>query len=93
MPYAPLYLLMLNLFALALIRVDKSRAVHREWRIPESRFLWLAILGGSIGIYAGCRLFRHKINHPKFMVGVPIILAVQLIAAGMLFFFFHDKGL
>ena len=91
MPYAPLYLLMLNLVALALIRVDKSRAVHREWRIPESRFLWMAILGGSIGIYAGCRLFRHKINHPKFMVGVPIILAIQLIAVGLLFFFFQDR--
>ena len=91
MTNAALYLLLLNLLALALIRIDKKRAVHREWRIPESRFMWLAILGGGIGIYAGCRLFHHKINHPKFMVCVPIILAVQLIAAGILYFFFHDR--
>jgi uncharacterized membrane protein YsdA (DUF1294 family) len=91
MQYAAIYLLLLNLMALIMIRSDKHRAIHRKWRIPERRFMFLAIIGGGIGIYAGCRLFRHKINHPRFMIGVPVILAAQVIAAGCILFFFHVR--
>lgn len=91
MPYAGIYLLLLNLFALAATRDDKNRAIHRKWRIPESRLLWLAAFGGSIGVYAGCRVFRHKIKHPKFMIGVPIIMALQVLVIGCLLFFFRDR--
>jgi uncharacterized membrane protein YsdA (DUF1294 family) len=91
MPYAALYLLLVNILSLMMIRTDKIRAIRRKWRIPERRFIFLAVIGGSIGIYAGCRLFRHKINHPRFMVGVPIILAVQLLAAGCILFLYHGR--
>jgi uncharacterized membrane protein YsdA (DUF1294 family) len=91
MPYAALYLFLVNVLSLMMIKADKNRAIRRKWRIPERRFMFLAVIGGSIGIYVGCRLFRHKINHPRFMVGVPIILAVQLLAAGCILFFFCGR--
>ena len=39
----------------------------------------VAILGGSLGVYAGMEVFRHKTKHAKFTVGVPLILAIQII--------------
>ncbi len=36
-------------------------------------------LGGSPAFLLGMALFRHKIRKPKFFVGVPLILAVQLV--------------
>ncbi len=86
MPYAGLYLLLLNLFSLTMTRADKIRAIRRKWRIPESWFIWLAAFGGGVGIYAGCRIFRHKIKHPKFMIGVPVMVVLQVIALGCLYF-------
>ncbi len=39
----------------------------------------LAALGGSAGALAGMYLFRHKTRKPGFVIGVPVILAVQLL--------------
>ena len=60
------------------MRIDKQRATKKMWRIPENTFMWLAVLGGSIGILLGMRAFRHKTLHQKFRIGVPLILIVQI---------------
>lgn len=60
---------------------DKRRAKRNAWRIPEVRLMLTAALGGSIGVLAGMYLFRHKTKHPKFTLGVPLILAVQVVIA------------
>lgn len=39
----------------------------------------VAILGGSIGAILGMKLFRHKTRHPKFYIGLPVILALQIL--------------
>ena len=41
------YLVIINLITLFQFDADKSRSVTGGWRIPESRLLWLAFLGGS----------------------------------------------
>lgn len=38
-----------------------------------------ALLGGAPGVLAGMYFFHHKTRKPKFSVGVPVILAVQII--------------
>ena len=81
MHYGWIWLLLINILALLLTWVDKRRAVKRGWRIPESRLILTAVLGGSVGLYLGCRLFRHKTKHAKFMVGVPLILLFQVLIA------------
>lgn len=40
-----------------------------------------AALGGSVGALAGMYTFRHKTKHPKFTIGVPAILAVEIALA------------
>lgn len=58
---------------------DKHKARKNQWRIRESTLLIWAAVGGSIGILAGMYLFRHKTLHPKFTIGVPLILAAQVV--------------
>ena len=64
--------------------MDKRAARKSAWRIPEARLMGIALSGGCFGIYAGMMLFRHKTRHPKFRIGVPLIIALYI----MLFVFF-----
>ncbi len=60
---------------------DKHRARKNLWRIPEAVLLWTAVLGGSLGALIGMYTVRHKTRHLKFTLGVPVILALQLVIA------------
>jgi uncharacterized membrane protein YsdA (DUF1294 family) len=73
------YLLIINALAFLLMLTDKRRARKNAWRIPEATLLGVAALGGSLGAVMGMRLFRHKTLHPKFSIGLPLMLAVHII--------------
>ena len=75
-----LYLILMNAAAFFLMLADKRKAMKNQWRIPESTLIGSAILGGSIGALMGMYTFRHKTKHPKFTVGIPLILALQTVA-------------
>ncbi len=81
-----IYLAAVNLFGLIIMGVDKSRAKRRKWRIPEATLFLVAIIGGSIGSILGMYLFRHKTKHWYFVVGMPVILVLQIIAGLIIFF-------
>ncbi len=76
-----MYLLLINAAAFGLMLADKQKARRGQWRIPERTLLGTAVLGGSLGAIAGMYLFRHKTKHPKFYLGLPLILAAQIAAA------------
>lgn len=78
MKYLLLYLLLINAAAFVLMLVDKQKARRNLWRIPESTLMLTAALGGSVGALAGMYTFRHKTRHPKFTIGVPAILILQI---------------
>lgn len=71
------YLLIINAAGFLLMLVDKWKAKKNRWRVRESTLLLVAALGGSIGSLAGMYLFRHKTQHLKFTLGIPLILAAQ----------------
>ncbi|NBD22368.1 DUF1294 domain-containing protein [Paenibacillus glycinis] len=74
-----IYLVILNIYAFALMRIDKIRAVKdRRHRIPERRLLGASAAGGALGAFAAMRLFRHKTKHPAFAAGIPIMLLVHI---------------
>lgn len=79
-----LYLLIINAAGFLLMLIDKWKAKKNLWRIPEKTLLGVALIGGSIGAYAGMQVFRHKTKHLKFTVGIPVIMALQLIAVAYL---------
>ena len=72
---------------LASMFLDKQFAKRHMWRISEIHLLLIALLGGSIGGWTGMYMFRHKTQHIKFYVGIPLIIALQAIA----FFMFSRK--
>lgn len=73
-----LYLAIINLAAFGLMAADKRRARLHRWRIPERTLFAAALLGGSLGAVAGMVLCRHKTKHWYFVLGMPLILAVQV---------------
>ena len=72
------YLLGINFIGFIIMLIDKQRAVHKEWRIPEKTLISISIFGGSIGMLIGMSSFRHKTKHKKFTIGVPFILLMQI---------------
>lgn len=80
-----IYLTVINFIGFLVMFIDKSRAIHKEWRIPERTLLLISVIGGSIGMFAGMHVFRHKTKHLKFTLGVPLIFILQIIAAVYLY--------
>lgn len=79
------YLIAVNLLGLAAMGADKRKARHHQWRIPERVLFLIALLGGSLGAWAGMYLFCHKTRHLKFVIGMPLILAAQAVSGYLLF--------
>ena len=85
MEYLLFYLLIINAVGFLLMLVDKWKAKNKRWRIPEATLLGVAALGGSVGSLLGMHIFRHKTRHPRFSLGIPLMLAVHLAALAYLF--------
>lgn len=77
------WLILINIVTFVVFGLDKLLAKHPRFRqrVPEKNLLLLAVVGGSVGALLGMYLFRHKTLHRVFRVGVPVILAVQLLLA------------
>lgn len=76
MKYSIVYLIIINLIAFFAYGIDKIKAKKGRWRTPESVLLLLAFMGGAAGALAGMLLFRHKTQHKKFTILVPLMLVV-----------------
>ena len=72
-----LYLL-INILVCILYGIDKWKAVHHRWRIPESTLMLSAVFG-VFGAFIGMYLFHHKTHKPKFYIGVPVIFVLELL--------------
>ena len=85
MKYFVLYLVVINIFTFFVYGVDKIKAKHDRWRISERTLLLLALVGGFFGAFSGMKLFRHKTQHRKFIIGVPIIAILWIVVGVYLF--------
>lgn len=77
--YFIIYLIVINLIGLFIMYLDKKKAMYGRWRIPEKSLIIIALLGGSIGCMVGMKLFRHKTQKIKFVLGYPTILIAEAI--------------
>ena len=77
-----IYLLAVNLWAFALMGIDKRRAKKDLWRIKERTLFLPVLLGGGVGGILGMKTFRHKTKHWYFRYGFPAILILEI--AGIL---------
>ena len=84
--YSLYYLLVVNTLTFLLYGIDKYKAKKARWRISEATLLMMAVIGGSIGAWAGMRLWHHKTMHKKFKYGIPLIILLQI----ALVFYLHN---
>ncbi|MCD8248994.1 MAG: DUF1294 domain-containing protein [Lachnospiraceae bacterium] len=73
------YFIIMNIIGFALMGVDKRKARKHLWRIPEKTLFLVSIIGGSVGTLLGMYVFHHKTKHWYFVVGMPLILALQIL--------------
>ncbi len=71
------YAVLINALGLFLMAWDKRQAMHTGWRIMEKHLIGTALIGGSLGVWLGMRVFRHKTQHWLFRLGVPLIVLAQ----------------
>jgi len=72
------YLLIINFATFYLYWEDKRRAKKDKWRVKESTLLLVALVGGSFGALAAMYALRHKTQHFKFKVLVPIFFILHI---------------
>ncbi|MCW1918807.1 DUF1294 domain-containing protein [Rhodobacter sp. KR11] len=84
---AAIWLLAINLLTYITFYTDKQRALAKMWRIPESRLLLLAMLGGWPAAKAAQTRFRHKTRKEPFrtqlnlaILPAPIIIVLAVFA-------------
>lgn len=78
------YLIAITLVTFCVYGLDKWKAQHGRWRVPEATLLLLAAIGGSVGAWAGMKLWHHKTLHKKFKYGIPAIIIIQIAVAAYL---------
>ena len=87
------WLVLINVITFFVFGADKLQAKRKEKkdtvrRVPEKNLLLLAAVGGSLGALLGMKAFHHKTLHRAFKVGVPLILAFQIIIPFGLWLYF-----
>lgn len=73
-----IYLVAINVVTFFMYGIDKWKAQHSKWCIPEATLIGLAVIGGSIGAWLGMRAWHHKTMHKKFQFGIPLIILAQI---------------
>ena len=86
------YLAGISLLAVIMTVADKIAARRGTWRISENALMCAAAFGGSAAMYVTMLLIRHKTKHVKFMAGLPLIMAVQVVFAVFLISFLRRRN-
>ena len=78
-----IYLLAISIVTLFLYGMDKVKAQHRAWRIPEKMLLLFSLIGGAFGGFIGMKVFRHKTTKEHWYFTLVNILGM-VVHAGLL---------
>lgn len=84
-----IYLVIINTITFLAMLIDKQKAKRGGYRISEKTLITLVLLGGGIGGIIGMYLFHHKTKKPRFYIGFPVILVLEIIA---ILYFFLSRG-
>ena len=75
-----IYLIIINLIGFLIMYIDKQKAKKGNWRIPEKTIFLVTLLGGGIGTISGMYAFTHKTQKMNFVIGLPVITILEIIA-------------
>lgn len=82
-----LYILIVNILASAVTVIDKNAAKKHRRRVRERDLMLISAVGGSVGMFITMKVIHHKTKHPKFMIGIPVMIVLQLILIAALKYF------
>lgn len=70
-----LFFAIVNLIAFFSMMIDKMQSRKSgSTRISEGLLFFMATFFGSVGVYAGMFVFRHKTRKWYFIVGIPMLM-------------------
>ena len=72
-----IYISVISLVAVIMTIADKSKAKRDAWRIPEATLMLVGLFGGALPMYVTMKTIRHKTKHKKFMIGLPLEIALH----------------
>ena len=84
-----IYMVVMNIVGFLVMGADKMKARKHRRRVPERNIFIISIISGSVGVLAGMYTFRHKTRHMKFVIGIPVIIAAQIIVGIVLTYKFE----
>ena len=68
-----------NLIIFLLYGLDKRKAKNRKRRISEKALLMVAFFMGGVGAMSGMLFYRHKTQHRKFKILLPLFVLSNVI--------------
>lgn len=81
------YIFTFSVIAICVTVYDKWAAKKKPTnRTPENFLLLVSVLGGSVAMLLTMLGIRHKTKHIKFMLGIPLIIALQIALAVVILF-------
>lgn len=72
-----IYLAIIALVAVVITLGDKFAAKKGMWRVPEATLMLVGLFGGALPMYVTMKTIRHKTKHKKFMIGLPLEIALH----------------
>lgn len=73
------YLIFINVWGCVLCFIDKQKARHHQWRIPEMTFFAVAFIGGTFGILIGMWIAHHKTQKRSFSTPIVVCFLINLV--------------
>lgn len=74
------YVMIICSITLVMMAYDKAQARKRGRRVPERTLFFLSAVGGALGGIVAMRIWRHKTKHASFVIGLPALLVLQVVA-------------
>lgn len=81
------HLPLINIFTFMAYGRDKKLAKNNDWRIPELHLHTLELLGGTIGAFAGQKIFHHKNKKKSYMATFFATIFIQLCLIGYILYY------
>ena len=74
------FIILLNIVSFILFQWDKRLLRHHRSGISAQILMTIAFLGGALGELLAMLVFHHKWHHWGYVITLPILVLVQLIA-------------
>ena len=86
------FLVVINFITFLTMLIDKNKSIKTGTeRISEGMMFFMATIFGSIGIYLGMFVFRHKTRKWYFLIGIPLLILQNIVFLYVLYLFLLNR--